>query len=207
MLTAPFIDSKDAWITPSVFIAILALLFTIASFWWIQVRRGRIVIYPPSTYTGSFTLDKLVLILPLVLYNTGPAPLVVLGLRMTINHKMRDGSPAESALPTTIYRHATPSRLYNPEDGKGSRAYASPFAVEGRKAVERFVEFQWNSAGTTLEHGPYDVIVEVQTAHRRGWRRAMAFQLHTDHAYYSALDLRPGFAPMIDVHLCGGGVA
>jgi hypothetical protein len=121
----------------------------------------------------------LVLILPLVLYNTGPTPLVVLGLRLTISRKIRGGSPPDSTLPATIYWHATPSRLYNPEDGKGSRAYASPFAVEGRKAVERFVEFQWNPAGTTLEHGPYDIVVEVRTAHRRGWRRAAAFQLHT----------------------------
>jgi len=179
MLTVTFINSSDAWVTPSVFIAILALLFTISSFWWIQVRRGRIMIYPPSTYAGSFGSDKLVLILPLVLYNTGPAPLVVLGLRMRIDRNTRDAPPAEPALPTTIYWHATPSRLYNPEDGKGSRPYASPFAVEGRKAVERFVEFQWNPPGTTLEHGPYDVIIEVRTAHRRGWRRALAFQLHT----------------------------
>jgi hypothetical protein len=179
MLTAPLADSKDAWITPSVFIAVLALLFTTASFWWIQVRRGRVIIYPPSTYAGSFTPHKLVLILPLVLYNTGPAPVVVLGLRMTISRKARDEAPTEPVLPATIYWHATPSRLYNPDDGEGSRAFASPFAVEGRKAVERFVEFQQSPAGTTLEHGPYDVITEIRTAHRRGWRRAVGFQLHT----------------------------
>lgn len=193
MVATPIIDTKDAWVTPSVFIAVLALLFTIASFWWIQVRRGRVVIYPPSTYAASFTLQKLVLILPLVLYNTGPAPLIVLGLRLTIIDRRHAGSPAEPALPATIYWHATPSRLYNPEDGKGSRPFASPFSVEGRKAVERFVEFQWNPAGTTLDDGPYDITVEVRTAHRRGWRRAVAFQLHTQliSAERAALLVRP----------------
>ena len=97
MLTAPFINSSGAWVTPSVVIAVLALLFTISSFWWIQVRRGGITIYPSSTYAGSFGPNKLVLIPPLVLYNTGPAPLVVLGLRMRINHNTRGGSLTEPA--------------------------------------------------------------------------------------------------------------
>lgn len=167
------------WSVSGLLIATLALTFTIASFWWIQVRRGRIIIYPPSTYAGSFTSHKLVVVLPLVLYNTGPAPQVVLGLRMRIGENRLEHGSDESGLPATIYWHATISRLYNPEDGKGSRVYASPFPVDGRKAAERFVEFQWNPPRTTLEHGPYDVIVEVRTAHRPGWRRAVAFQLNT----------------------------
>ena len=30
-------------------IAILALLFTIGSFWWLQARQGRLRSYPPNT--------------------------------------------------------------------------------------------------------------------------------------------------------------
>ncbi len=48
-------------------VAILALLFTVGSFWWIQARRGRLQTFPPLSYAGAFTEQEVIVSLPLVL--------------------------------------------------------------------------------------------------------------------------------------------
>jgi hypothetical protein len=58
-------------------VAALALLFTVGSFWWIHARRGRLRCYTSHVYSGAYAAGKLVLVLPLVLHNPAPAPLVV----------------------------------------------------------------------------------------------------------------------------------
>jgi len=182
--------TDKAWITPSVTIAVLALLFTVGSFCWIQVRRGRLIVYPPSTYAGSSGSQKLVLILPLVFYNPAPAPIVVLGLRLKIEsrttskRKANEASPTvgsadEQVLPALVYWHATNSVLYNPTNSGGWRVFASPFAVDGRRAAEKFIEFQWNPPLTRLGRGPYLVTIEVKTAHRSRWQATDSFLLNT----------------------------
>lgn len=59
-----------------------------------------------------------------------------------------------------------------------------PFAVEGRKSVERVIEFQWDNPETHLEDGPYTATVEVlvlpQRWGRPRWRSTCTYQLRTD---------------------------
>lgn len=72
-LATPILDGANAWMTPGVAVAVMALLFTVSSFWWIQVRRGRLRGYTSHVYSGSFGPGKLVFVVPLVLHS--PAPL------------------------------------------------------------------------------------------------------------------------------------
>jgi hypothetical protein len=57
-----------------------ALVFTVASFWWIQVRRGRIQTYAPHSFAAAVTTDMIRIRLPLVFYNTGARAIVVQNL-------------------------------------------------------------------------------------------------------------------------------
>ncbi|RQW96394.1 hypothetical protein DLJ60_05425 [Micromonospora chalcea] len=63
----------------------------------------------------------------------------------------------------------------------GGRVMPSPFPINGRQAVERFVEFGRELAeALPLDAGPYTAIVEVQLAHRSRWSPLVSFPLHTE---------------------------
>lgn len=49
-------------------VAVLALLFTVASFWWLYARRGSLEVGQPGAYAFA---SKVRLRLPLAFYNTG----------------------------------------------------------------------------------------------------------------------------------------
>jgi hypothetical protein len=109
----------------------------------------------------------------------------VVGLRLRVDlpeAKRRDAakSTLDSAnLPKIMPWIACRAHLYS-----DPRTYNAPFAVDGRRVVEKFVEFQWDDPPTTLADGPYIVTVEIRSAPRRWWqrdrwRRLMRFPLNT----------------------------
>jgi hypothetical protein len=49
-------------------ISVLALAFTVASFWWLHARRGALTATRPRAYAF---LDRVRLRLPLAFFNTG----------------------------------------------------------------------------------------------------------------------------------------
>src|SRR4051794_22875759 len=63
-------------------ISVMALLFTVLSFWWLHARPGRLRTYEPTTWAAHVGRDRSRIRLPLVLHNTGAATLVVIGLRL-----------------------------------------------------------------------------------------------------------------------------
>lgn len=176
----PLIGAANAWITPSVATSVLALLFTVASFWLIQVRRGRLRIDTGHTLSGALLSDKSIIYLPLVFQNPAPAALVVADLRLVL--EQLPSSPAASYLPARLFWIASHAAVY-PETGK-HRDYAFPFPVEGRKAVSKVIEFQWEGQTHGLEHGPYKASVEAlvtpQRFNRKRWKRLLTVDLHTE---------------------------
>ncbi|GAB3862611.1 hypothetical protein GCM10029963_69240 [Micromonospora andamanensis] len=164
----PIFDREDAWITPSLAVAILALIFTVASFWWIQVRRGRLRCYTSHVYSGSFSPSKLVLVVPLVLHNPAPSPLIVTDLRLRID--ISEGRPGSylAEFPMKLRWIASHTAVYPKNE---TRTFAAPFAVDGRKAVERFIEFQRNNPPSLLEDGPFKATVEALVEPRSWWTR------------------------------------
>jgi hypothetical protein len=165
--------ASDAWITPPAVISVCALLFTIVSFWWIQARRSRLRAYAPHAYGGCLAGDKKLFILPLIIHNPAPAPLAVVNARLLLR-------PATGGATTTFYWHAIQTALVGVNE---TRVFASPFPVEGRRAVEKFLEFQCNRPEVTLDNGPYAAVVEVQVEPRRGrsprWSTLVKFALNT----------------------------
>jgi hypothetical protein len=164
----PLLGAKDAWITPSVGVAVLALVFTVGSFWWIQARRGRLRCYTSHIYSGSFAPEKLVLVLSLVLHNPAPAPLVVTDMRLRLDRRKGELGKDSTDLPIHLQWIASHSAIYPTSD---TRAYAAPFAVDGRKAIERFIEFQLDDPPTLLTDGPYRATVQVIVEPRGWWTR------------------------------------
>ena len=175
--------STGPTLTPALIVSILALLFTIASFWWIQVRRSRLRSYPPLSYAGALTRKGLMLNLPLVLYNTGPAPIVILDFRLRI---VSTSDEESLDFPLLLSWYAIQPRL-EPAPVGGGRVMPSPIALNGRQAVERFIEFGRRSAPSDLVNGPYNVTVEVRLAHKgASWSRLVQFDLHTELAKANA---------------------
>ncbi|BEL10311.1 hypothetical protein Q0Z83_085020 [Actinoplanes sichuanensis] len=174
----PLFGAANAWITPPIAVSVLALLFTVASFWWIQVRRGRLRSFGPSAYAASYGKDKTLVNLPLVIHNTGPAPLAVINARL----RLRPANMADGSGEIVLYWHALRTAIYT-DAANGGRTFASPFAVEGRKSVEKYLEFQRNVPNSQLAAVPYRATVDVRvepSARPSRWVKLVRFTLHAE---------------------------
>ena len=119
----------DAMAYAAVTISLLALAFTITSFWWLHARQGSLTATRPRGYAFASAPDKVRLRLPLAFFNTGAQALIVSDLRVIFDDEARE------ALPWITTR----SKL-RPEKDDGF-AFATPFAVQGRGTRELIVEF------------------------------------------------------------------
>ena len=55
----------------SIAIAVVAVLFTGGSFWWLNARRGRLVAAAPDAYAIANPSHDLLIRFPLAIFNTG----------------------------------------------------------------------------------------------------------------------------------------
>jgi hypothetical protein len=115
----------------AILVAVLALLFTVASFWWLYARRGSLEVGKPGAYAFA---SKVRLRLPLAFYNTGARSLITTDLQIVLVDE-----PDQPPLRWI----ATVSQL-RPESSD-ERDFATPFAVPGRATHELVPEFGHNS--------------------------------------------------------------
>ncbi len=118
-------DDSVAYV--AVIIAVLALAFTIASFWWQYDRSGTLEVAQPRAYAFHVIV---LLRLPLAFFNTGARALLVSDLRVVIDDQ-RERIP--------LAWNTTHSGL-RPEADDGF-AFATPFAVQGRNTRDIIAEF------------------------------------------------------------------
>jgi hypothetical protein len=148
----------------TILIAVLALLFTVASFWWLNARRGHLEVVRPRTYAFS----KMVrLRLPLAFYNTGAVALIVADLRLVMNEE-----------PPLALPWITARAVLRPEKDDGF-AYATPFSVQGRTTREVVAEFgadhEWSpSLGTR-----YRARLQAQVHPSGEWTDVLVFDWWT----------------------------
>jgi hypothetical protein len=157
-------------------ISVFALLFTVGSFWWIQSRRGRLHGYAPRGYGADFHTPILV-VLPLVLHNPAPAPLIVTDARLRL--RSPDQGIQDSLLRWSGLRSAIVSSAE-----RGGDKYPSPFSVAGRKTVEKFLQFRGEKR-LAFETGPFEATIELIVEPRRWrkqpqWSPLLTFTLHTE---------------------------
>jgi hypothetical protein len=153
--------------TPALVIALCALLFTVASFWWLHARPGRLRLTPVRVFSAYVWADRATLRIPVTLYNTGAKPLVVVDLRAGLSSA---GSTSSAASRT--YRRTIQTGSDDVED------FPHPYVVPGRSVVTKFVEF--DADPRVMSSGsPVEVAVSA-LVNGRGWRCVGRCEIRAD---------------------------
>lgn len=147
----------------AIVISILALAFTVASFWWMNVRSGHLTSFEPQTYSGYMKEQSFRLRLPLTIYNTGAKTLVVTDLRVVFLKEA-------VVVPVITFRSSLKPVSADVVD------FAHPFSVPGRQAVTRFVEFGRQDWSPEYEM-QYAIAVEARTGKAKEWVELVCVEL------------------------------
>ena len=142
-------------------VTVLALVFTVAAFWWVFLRPGTITSAAPDTYATP-PGPTLRLRFPFVLLNTGAVPVVVADLRLIVEgvHEFHWSSVRKKIAPSM-------------DDFLDA---AAPFAVKGRDAVQVFAEFGQVPPEWRPEPGQsYPVKLEAKDQSGR-WKPVIEFE-------------------------------
>ena len=166
MLTEKSYDCNLIIYVP-LFISFLALFFAIFSFWWINQRRGKIIVGPPRSFAAtSRSEDGLLIVqLPLVFYNDGAASQVIQNLRLTLS---QNGN--RSAI---LYFNNTVPDLVNTQ----TRKWARQFAVEGCKSYSSVFVFQRQPGNFIFHKGKCQAILEGKLNDGKKWEEILTFDL------------------------------
>jgi hypothetical protein len=204
----PAAAESAAWVTPSLAISIVgllvsvsALLVTVRLFWWINLRRGRLLCAKPHSFAATFKHQDILITLPLVLHNDGAQVLVVQDLRLRLRktpeqaaserqeleayfeeHKgdFRPGTVLEiepDIPPTSLSWRASRAQL---DPSKEGRTMAAAFAVKSRSADTYFIEFGRRGPAALPRRGPHEAVVEVKLSDESDWVHLLTFDLHTE---------------------------
>ena len=156
-------------------ISILALSFTIFSFWWMNWRTGRLRVGMPRSYAAFASANSLILEFPLVFFNDGPTPIVVENLRVII---------LDEALAKPLSFTATVGKLGTDQN----RALATQFPVKGREALLLICEFQRRSGNFTFEARGYKIDLQARLGGDGQWQSICRFPLDVTSQDLPALD-------------------
>src|SRR5690606_35792751 len=156
----------------SLLVAVAALLFSIASFWWLQARRGKLQMSGIPAFSGYIAHDgRIALRLPILLYNTGARTRVVDELRLVVpswNHPVGDWQTFHSTL--------------EPRSGSTDRDdFAGPYAIDGRRAVMRFVKFTHPMRDRLPEPTGTPCIVEARLDGSTAWEQIASLTIYLAH--------------------------
>lgn len=156
---------------PSVIVACCALLFTVGSFYWLQARKGRLKLYPVTTFSGAAANGKVTLRMPVIIYNTGARPRVVTGVRL---RWQGDGLFRFEC--HTFRKTVEPT----PED---TEDYAHPYVVPGRSVVTKYAHFAGDGFARHLSAESSIFDVEVMLDDQTEWRVLGPVRIHTEIMY------------------------
>ncbi len=154
---------NNAWLSSSAVIAASALTFTAFSFWWLNVRRGRLKSYMPSSFSGAVRSGDARFLLPLAIHNTGAAPIAVQSLRLVLHD-----SPEQIMWWSLTREHLDDNH----------RRYPSVFIAKGRDTTQVIAEFYSKEIEFSLPLTDRTVTIEVLTGHNPDWKTLVTFDLH-----------------------------
>lgn len=151
---------------PALIISTLALLFTVFSFWWMNWRKGRLLVSSPRTFAAFGSLEgKMVLEFPFVFFNNGPMPIVVQNLRLIFS---------EEKEPNPLIFNAPVKKLGKDEE----RTFATQFPVRGREALLLICEFQRTPGEMTFEVHEYPMELQAKLDNGKKWKKICSFNLN-----------------------------
>ncbi|MBF4993648.1 hypothetical protein ITX31_05940 [Arthrobacter gandavensis] len=155
-------------IDASLVVSVLALAFTIVSFYWLQARKGCLKLYPVSTFSGAAADPYFLLRLPIMIYNSGAKPRVVSGLRLRLQGE-------ESALlECHTFRTGARPKSEDIED------FFHPYVVPGREVITKFAHFRGEGFSRLLTDVPSSFVVEVQHEGKSKWKALGELVVHTE---------------------------
>jgi hypothetical protein len=139
-------------------ISILAFLFALGSFWWLNARRGSVTAVVPQSYAF---VEGFRLRLPLALFNNGAVPLLIADLRVDI------------ADIGCFPWQTTRSKLRpGPDD---DHCFAKPFSIHGRDTEELIAEFGENSDWLPEPGTMHRLRLEAKVHPSESWCELVAF--------------------------------
>jgi hypothetical protein len=147
----------------AIVISVIALLFTIFSFWWMNWRPGNLTLSEVRTYAAVSSGNSLVMQLPVVFFNSGAMPVLVNNLRLTF--------PDHGKEHTALFFNNTVEKLGTDQ---GS-AMATPFPVRGGEALLRICGFYRIRAGFVFEVGEYEINIEGKLDGNPDWKVLKTF--------------------------------
>lgn len=141
------------------FVPLCALFFTVASFWWIYLRRGRLRASEPSTFVSVDHGPTLRIRFPIVIFNTGAAGIVVDDLRVLIEGHELDWRKSFQSLQPIEDQPFT---------------LAAPYVIPGRQASQVLAEF---GADRLAWHPTPDTAHALRIERKEGarWKPLLAF--------------------------------
>ena len=145
-------------------LSVLAFSFTVATFYWLNWRRGNLQVGPPRSFYASSDTNHLILVLPFLFFNDGPTPILVQNLRIVL--------PNETPL-KPLYFMATVEELEN-FDG---RKRATQFPIRGRDTELLLCEFHRTPGEETFEAGRYPMELQARLGKSDDWKSLCSFQL------------------------------
>ncbi|UIZ15739.1 hypothetical protein [Streptomyces sp. R527F] len=151
-------------------VAACALAFTVASFWWLNARQGKLRSYAPHTFAAAANRQRTVIRIPLVFFNTGPKPIVVQDIRLDLAY--------DTSKTTTLAWGNTRDRI-RPESDDGVRLPAV-FAINGRTAEQIFIEFTALFPEFIPQLREYRASVRCKVGHREKLITVVEFPLHLE---------------------------
>ena len=154
-------------------VSLMALLFTVVSFWWLHARPGRLQTYEPTTWAAFVDRERSAIRLPLVLHNTGAATLVVIGLRLRFVE-------AGELMAWEWTRTRVDPRADDIEDA------TAPFSICGGESRELVPEFKGAFPGIVPDQRPYPVAIEALSSLSDHWRQILSFDLQLKNLIHPA---------------------
>lgn len=154
-------------------ISLMALLFTVLSFWWLHARPGRLRTFEPTTWAAYVARDRSAIRLPLVLHNTGAASLVVIGLRL----RFVEGG---ELMAWEWTRKRVDPKADDIED------VTTPFSIPGGETRELVAEFVGSFPGIVPEQRAHPVVIETLSSLSSGWRESLSFDLQLKNLIHPA---------------------
>ena len=169
---ASFINLVTSFISThaSLLISLFALAFTIGSFWWMNLHKGKILVGTPRAFAAiSQGLRGMLLVrLPLLFYNDGAHTIIIYNLRLTLKQKERKSA--------VLYFNQTVDKL----TGEQADNWAIQFAVAGRKTSFAICEFVRLKEGNfVFAAEECEAILEVKYDESGKWRQLKRFNLQT----------------------------
>ncbi|MEV7648187.1 hypothetical protein [Arthrobacter sp. NPDC089319] len=162
--------------TAPVFISCLALFFTIGSFYWLQARKGRLKLYPVITFSGFWNKSRLVLRLPMILFNSGACPRVITALRLVTT----DDKGTNIELECHSFRRTIGPTSEDMED------MAHAYTIPPRQVVTKYAHFAVDSLPAFNQAGPVSFQVQALVDDSTVWRKLGDLVVHIEIMYTSS---------------------